>query len=213
MEPRLRRRDFLRPATQNGLSLLAWLSGAGAAACIAAFLVVAPATGHALAIVDREVWLSARLVPQTVWLIGGGIDIKGSIELGSSEISRPSGLNPAAGSNALGWFDASNERRLILFRANNRPAFSRLQTGPVVSATDLAIPDARLTALKTQVPDVNTDYVLIDEGFCSDQASAPSFTPLLPWLAGLLSIPVAACFILDTMRKARDLRIEAGFHP
>ena len=33
----------------------------------------------------------------------------------------------------------------------------------------------------------------------------------MPWLAVLLSIPVAACFILDTVRKARDRRIEAGF--
>jgi hypothetical protein len=211
MEPRLRRRDFLRPAAKDGLWLLAWLSGAAAAACVAAFLVLAPARGHALAIVDRQEWLSARLVPQTVWLTGGGIDIKGSIELGSSEISRPPGLNLPTGSNALGWFDASSERRLILFRPNNRPAVSRLQTGPIVSAADLGIPNARLAALKRQVPDVNTDYVLVDEGFWIDQASAPAFAPILPWLAGLLSIPVAVCFVLDTLRKARDRRIETGF--
>jgi hypothetical protein len=149
MEPRLRRRDFLRPAAKNGLSLLAWLGGAAAAACVAAYLALAAATGHALAIVDREEWLSARLVPQTVRLTGGGIDIKGSIELGSGEISRPSGLNVPTESNALGWFDASSERRLILFRADNRPAFGRPQTGPIVSTTDLGIPSQ--TYLKFQL--------------------------------------------------------------
>jgi hypothetical protein len=90
MEPRLRRRDFLRPATKDGLRLLAWLSGSGAAACIAAFLVLA-------------------------------------------------------------------------------------------------------------------------DGVWSDQASSAALMWLLQWLAGLLSIPVAAVFVLDTVRKARDRRIEAGF--
>jgi hypothetical protein len=90
MEPRLRRRDFLRPATKGGLWLLAWLSGSAAAACVAAILALA-------------------------------------------------------------------------------------------------------------------------SGVWSDQASSAALIWLLRWLAGLLSIPVAALFILDTVRKARDRRIEAGF--
>jgi hypothetical protein len=211
MEPRLRRRDFLRPMSRNGLSLLAALSGTAAAVCLIAYLAVAPASGHALALVDREMWLSSPLSAQTVSLTGGGLEPKGSLRLASADISPPAGLSMPDGSTMLGWFDASREKRLILFRPDHRPAFNRPEEGPVVPAADLGIPSARLAALQGQLPDLNIEYVLVDEGVWSDQAAAPAVAPLLPWLAGMLSIPAVMCLIGDAIRKMRDRRIESGF--
>ncbi len=206
--------DYFSKRLNPAVKVLVWIfAGLGLLMlAIAAFIwLIGPPGSHIMRNVTAAEWLQ-RPQRQASIHLSGTLPIGDAVSVGQA--NPPPGMDPIPYDASLGWYQASDGKRLILLPTNLLEGGNRNVgfQGSVIPLANLKLPPTALAQLSSRTPNLATDLVACSDWRWQDAyaASEAWMTWLVPALFTFALVGIIqGLFVLRERRLARQ-EIEFG---